>query len=462
MATLEGLAARVQELTEGLQRANVAYEQQQKRAAEAEARLLAAEAVIQSQQAAAAAAATTATGATERREKDLIHPSHVPKPHTFNGKKEEWEKFKHVFVAWSSTVHERYPELLEKFGNSKDPVDSAALNSDESRLAKAMYTFLIQYCPEPTMNVIGQGLQDANGFEVWRRLVLLSEPAHRTKAWVWRRHLSNPTFPSDISQWSTALHQWEAELREFERTHKTAFSEDEKVSILAHVAPKELQQSIFMHSDALDNYGKIREYIEQYLINRNLWKRPQGSQFGLTKAANKNVDNQYDDGGVRPMDIGGVKGEKGKGKGDRKEGKGKDNWSSNNKSKDWSNKGKDKKERKARMEKGKERATKEEKENKTKEKARTTTRMQESSATYATGMDTLPQIAGGRLGQSTPRLLPTPVEPVGQMVPRTAPVAATRQWDLCLRVRSALQSGVMRMSSLLWETALFRLLALSS
>ena len=123
---------------------------------------------------------------------------------------------------------------------------------------------------------------------------------------------------------------------------------------------------------------------------------------------------------------------------------------------------KERKERKARMEKGKERATKEEKENKTKEKARTTTRMQESSATYATGMDTLPQIAGGRLGQSTPRLLPTPVEPVGQMVPRTAPVAATRQWDLCLRVRSALQSGVMRMSSLLWETALFRLLALSS
>ena len=475
MATLEGLAARVQELTEGLQRANVAYEQQQKRAAEAEARLLAAEAVIQSQQAAAAAAATTATGATERREKDLIHPSHVPKPHTFNGKKEEWEKFKHVFVAWSSTVHERYPELLEKFGNSKDPVDSAALNSDESRLAKAMYTFLIQYCPEPTMNVIGQGLQDANGFEVWRRLVLLSEPAHRTKAWVWRRHLSNPTFPSDISQWSTALHQWEAELREFERTYKTAFSEDEKVSILAHVAPKELQQSIFMHSDALDNYGKIREYIEQYLINRNLWKRPQGSQFGLTKAANKNVDNQYDDGGVRPMDIG-VRKEKEKVTG-RKE-KEKTTGAATTKAKTGATKErtsgteketgttsqatKERKERKARMEKGKERATKEEKENKTKEKARTTTRMQESSATYATGMDTLPQIAGGRLGQSTPRLLPTPVEPVGQMVPRTAPVAATRQWDLCLRVRSALQSGVMRMSSLLWETALFRLLALSS
>lgn len=165
MATLEGLAARVQELTEGLQRANVAYEQQQKRAAEAEARLLAAEAVIQSQQqAAAAAAATTATSSTERREKELIHPSHVPKPHTFNGKKDEWEKFKHVFIAWSSTVHERYPELLEKHGKSKDPVDESTFTSEESRLAKAMYTFLIQHCP-------GQGLRDANGFKFWRRLV---------------------------------------------------------------------------------------------------------------------------------------------------------------------------------------------------------------------------------------------------------------------------------------------------
>lgn len=81
-----------------------------------------------------------------------------------------------------------------------------------------------------------------------------------------------------------------------------------------------------MHSDALDTYAKIREYIEQYLINnKNVWKRPQGSQFGLTKVANK-----VDDGPV-PMDIGAVKGDKGagkdgKGKGDKgkwKSGKGK-------------------------------------------------------------------------------------------------------------------------------------------
>ncbi|CAL1174155.1 unnamed protein product [Cladocopium goreaui] len=85
---------------------------------------------------------------------------------------------------------------------------------------------------------------------------------------------------------------------EFERTSKSVFSEEEKVSILAHVAPPELQQSIFMHSDALGTYAKIRDYIEQYLINKNVWKRPQGSQFGITKAANK-----VDDGGLMDMTV---------------------------------------------------------------------------------------------------------------------------------------------------------------
>ena len=134
---------------------------------------------------------------------------------------------------------------------------------------------------------------------------------------------------------------------------KTLFSEDEKVSILAHVSPKELQQSIFMHSDALNSYSKMREHIEQYLVNKNVWKRPHGSQFGLTKVANK-----VDDGGPMPMDIGGVskgkgsKGDKGKGKG----GKGKGNYDQSGKGdKAWkwqySDKGTEKERQKAAMRK---------------------------------------------------------------------------------------------------------------
>ena len=76
----------------------------------------------------------------------------------------------------------------------------------------------------------------------------------------------------------------------------------------------------------MDTYQKIRDYIEQYLIDKNLWKRPQGSSFGITKVANK-VDQPPQD-GPTPMDIGALqdnyhKGKGGKGR-DQKGGKGKD------------------------------------------------------------------------------------------------------------------------------------------
>ena len=88
------------------------------------------------------------------------------------------------------------------------------------------------------------------------------------------------------------------------------------MSVLVHVAPKELQQSIFMHADSLDSYNKVRTYIEKYLSARNLWKRPQGGQFGtVTGLKPKDEAN-----GPAPMDIGAVKG---KGKGTKGKGKGK-------------------------------------------------------------------------------------------------------------------------------------------
>ena len=130
---ISNLAQQISALTAGLQRANTAYEAQQSKNAELESKLAAAELKL--------------SEASKHKEKDLIHPSHVPKPQVYDGKKEGWEKFKHVFTAWCSTVHPRYPELLSKHGSSKDPVDGSAFDEEETRLSRAMYTFLMQYCP---------------------------------------------------------------------------------------------------------------------------------------------------------------------------------------------------------------------------------------------------------------------------------------------------------------------------
>ena len=150
-----------------LRRAEQAYEGQSSRLQAAETSLAEARAKLKAQE-------------DKQEGRSLIHPSNVPKPPISTGRKEDWEKFKHVFVAWTATVHPNLPEMLEKSRVSDKPLDDEMNTPEEDQLSKALYTFLIQYCPEPTMNVIGHGLQGTNGFEVWRRLCKLSEPSYES------------------------------------------------------------------------------------------------------------------------------------------------------------------------------------------------------------------------------------------------------------------------------------------
>ena len=241
----------------------------------------------------------------------MVDPRNIPKPPLFDGKRESWERWKYIFLAWVSTVNTAYSDLLEKAEHSATPIEHDELSDIEVRLSRALLTILMGYAPDCVMGM-AQHAPEGNGLEMWRRFVETNEPAHKSKAWVWRKHLTNPNFPTDLAKWSEAFYQWESEIREFERQFKKKIDEDEKLSVLVHVAPKELQQSIFMHADSLDSYMKVRTYIEQYLSARNLWRRPQGGQFGATNAARPKEDS----GGVAPMDIGAVndKGKGGKGK----------------------------------------------------------------------------------------------------------------------------------------------------
>ena len=93
-------------------------------------------------------------------------------------KKEEWEKFRQVFIAWSSTVHAEHPSPLEKYGATKDPMDLWMMLCLPMRrkLSKAASSSSI--APGRPC-VVGQGLPNSNGFEMWRRLVQLMEPARR-------------------------------------------------------------------------------------------------------------------------------------------------------------------------------------------------------------------------------------------------------------------------------------------
>ena len=147
-----------------------------------------------------------------------------------------------MFVAWSFTVNAAYPGLFDKAEASTTPIEHATLTANEVRLSKALLTILMGYALDSVMSM-AQHAPEGNGLEMWRRLVKTHEPAYRSKSWVWRKHLTNPTFPTELSKWSDAFYQWESEIREFERQFKKTIDENEKLSVLVHVAPKELQQS---------------------------------------------------------------------------------------------------------------------------------------------------------------------------------------------------------------------------
>ena len=58
---------------------------------------------------------------------------------------------------------------------------------------------------------------------------------------------------------------------------------DDKLSVLVHVAPKEIQQMIFLHSNTLDTYNKTKEYIEQYLTSRKPLEETPRLEFRCAK-----------------------------------------------------------------------------------------------------------------------------------------------------------------------------------
>ena len=101
----------------------------------------------------------------------------IPKPPVFDGKRESWERWKYVFVAWSSTVNAAYPGLFDKAEASTTPIEHATLTANEVRLSKALLTILMGYAPDSVMSM-AQHAPEGNGLEMWRRLVKNTNPNH--------------------------------------------------------------------------------------------------------------------------------------------------------------------------------------------------------------------------------------------------------------------------------------------
>eukprot|EP00435_Cladocopium_sp_Y103_P049748 s990_g15.t1 len=66
----------------------------------------------------------------------LVDARNIPKPPVSDGKRENWERWKYVFVAWASTVNVAYPGLFDKAEASATPIEHDTLSANEEMVLR--------------------------------------------------------------------------------------------------------------------------------------------------------------------------------------------------------------------------------------------------------------------------------------------------------------------------------------
>ena len=141
----------------------------------------------------------------------------VPKPKNFSGEHKDYMAFHDAFMAWTGVVHPDLPGLLESAETHMVEMDHHDYDTRTEKISVTLFAMLRGFCSESSSEF--KGVDGNNGFEVWRRLYRLRRPNTGMKAQVWRRRFMNPEFPRDEKSWSKAFHEWESEIKKYEKEH---------------------------------------------------------------------------------------------------------------------------------------------------------------------------------------------------------------------------------------------------
>ena len=168
----------------------------------------------------------------------------------------------------------------------------------------------------PSAVKIARGIQNQNGFELWRLLWREYHPEQTNKSLIWRRTLLSPKFPTRESEFSAALQEWENDVDRYaaEFGAERAIADEDKRTLLITETPAALKQHLAMHAATLTTYEQVRAVVVSYLQAKRVWIPTATYAAGV---ATRRVDPDA-------MDVGKVddKRKKGKGQGDEKGKKG--------------------------------------------------------------------------------------------------------------------------------------------
>ena len=233
-----------------------------------------------------------------------------PLPPKFSGKPHEWEEWSWTFKAYLSMFDAQAAAFMELDPDEVTDEDLAVNVQDELgglavdceatarrvTFSRKLHYLLANLTTESARLTVRQNYE-SNGFETWRRLVKKYSLPDAT------RHVSLLTqlmdFKFNPQNFEQDFNTWETFKVKYEKQTGIELPDSVLVATLLNKTSGPLQQHLRLNARNLTTYEDIRATILEYHQSRHI----------LTGAAASSSQ------GPAPMDIGGLNGKKGFGKG---------------------------------------------------------------------------------------------------------------------------------------------------
>ena len=276
-------------------------------------------------------ASSTTTGTSRERDtlgssgiKSLVSTKIVEGVERFSGEDEKWKKFSSSFETCMSNVGlDEYMTTSSQEVVAEADLRWPSLPDDESRkMSKALYILLNAVLGEGKARNIFDSCKKNEGFLVWKRLKTEYESKQGNRLTSILTGLLSPgeCWRDDAQagkSFMTSMLAWENDIEDYVKESGKPFDNSVKVSVVMAHAPPIIRDHLDNQSHSIgEDFEVLRSFVRSFCKAKQVY--------------NRSGVKVKDDGGARPMEIGGIEWQ---GKG----GKWRDN---KGKKGDWQGKGK--------------------------------------------------------------------------------------------------------------------------
>ena len=224
------------------------------------------------------------------------------KPKEWNGEDSGFDDFDFKFANWLSNLPGGPDALLQRSSRWPKQITLHELSNREKVMARSIAQALRSLVSGKALPIIKNMPESANGFEAWRLLHKEYRPivAGRRVALLEAVTDDKPGPNESFIDW---LHRWTDLVKTCEIARQRQVDDDIKVATVTKNAPEELKTHLAVNASAIaDSFPMLIEVIKGWAVAKRQWKPPPPPVKLTPKDPNA-------------MEIGGMKGKFGKGRG---------------------------------------------------------------------------------------------------------------------------------------------------